>query len=195
MRNPWLIAKAFLYFGGAAVIIIGGIIVLMAPYNYVGFLANTGSDFDFEIVEAPGFYDQFTIIVRAKPANLSVIIVDLAVIYQNTSEVTTVNMTLTSDDLVPNSNPPVYMQSHTLSVRPGNYTIVVERLVGVSWIDLSFKQATESKTFAMVGGMLNIIGLVMAIAGYFLPGSFLPSSEYRVVGWGYDTSEEDESQQ
>ncbi len=178
--------KAICYFGGAAIIILGGIIVLMAPYNYVGFLAQPGSEYEFEIFDSPGFYNQFTIIVRANAENSSVIIVDLEISNITHTNVYGVSMNLTSVNLVPNSNPPIYQQLIKLEVPPGTYFIIVDRIVGANWIDLSFRQESNSKTVIAIGASLNIIGLVIAIAGYFLPGTFFPQGDERVVGWGYE---------
>jgi hypothetical protein len=40
---------------------------------------------------------------------------------------------------------------------------------------------------------MNIIGLVMCMSGYFVAGTFLPTGEETIVGWGYEEKEKEQA--
>jgi hypothetical protein len=52
---------------------------------------------------------------------------------------------------------------------------------------------SDSRLWITVGGSMNIIGLAMGIAGYFVRGTFLPSDSDTIVEWGYDDIGKDDS--
>ncbi|NWF95822.1 MAG: hypothetical protein HXY34_06735 [Candidatus Thorarchaeota archaeon] len=192
MAKGWLVRKAFFYFGGAAVIIIGGIIVLMAPYHYVGYVVTEGDVSDFEMYNSPGYYPQLEIGVTVKAENASVILVDFTVVNNQTLEVRTLNMTLTVDDKIPNTNPPVYQQRQVMPLEPGLYTVTLDRMSGADWCDVSYKQESDSRTYIVLGGSMNIAGLLMGLIGYLLPGAFLPTGDRVVMDWGYEEPKSDQ---
>ncbi|MFW9981188.1 MAG: hypothetical protein ACFFE3_04620, partial [Candidatus Thorarchaeota archaeon] len=61
MGSIWFSKKAFLYFGGAAVIILGGMVVLISPYHYVNFSMLENQQRGFAIWDKPGYYEQLEI--------------------------------------------------------------------------------------------------------------------------------------
>ncbi|RLI52389.1 MAG: hypothetical protein DRO93_15065 [Candidatus Thorarchaeota archaeon] len=185
-RSARFYLKAFLYFGGAAVILLGGAIVLMAPYHYIGFIATTGDACPFEIYSREGYFQQMEISVTVKPDNVSTVYVDFRVVNNVTLETTVLNMTLTEEDMVSASNPRAYVQRQVIDLAAGNYTIYVDRIEGASWIDVSYEQLSIKRNYIVTGGILNIVGLIMCISGYFVSGTLIPPDEGVVVEWGYD---------
>ncbi|MHA2426076.1 MAG: hypothetical protein ACXAEF_14895, partial [Candidatus Thorarchaeota archaeon] len=101
MGNPWLSKKAFFYFGGAFVLLLGGAIVLMAPYHYTGYVALQGDIDAFEIWEGTGYYPQLEIAVTDTPISNDSVYVDLLITNNDTLIDNTVNMTLSTADSLP----------------------------------------------------------------------------------------------
>ncbi|MFW9975902.1 MAG: hypothetical protein ACFFDQ_11575, partial [Candidatus Thorarchaeota archaeon] len=195
MGSVWLSKKAFLYFGGAAVILIGGAIVLMAPYHYVNYAVTEHEQRPFEIWDLDGYYPQLEISVALRVINSTTVNIDFVFHNNATAEVLVANMTLDEDNVVETPDTTLLQGSITIDIPPGNYTITVDRIAGAGMIDLGFNQASDSRLFIVVGGAMNIIGLVMAISGYFVAGSFLPSDTDTIVEWGYENREEEEKDQ
>ena len=191
MGNPWRSKKAFLYFGGAFVIILGGIIVLSAPYNIVIYRASVGERMPFTIRDVSGYYPQLEISVdiRASTNATSAIAIDFAIQKDESPQVYSMNFTLTSDDVVPGSNPPTFVSRQMIDVIPGEYTITLDRANATALMDIGFTQMSNSRLFIVTGGALNIIGLIMGGAGWFLTGSFLPTGDEMIVDWGYEDKE------
>jgi hypothetical protein len=77
------------------------------------------------------------------------------------------------------------------AIDPGNYTIAASNFEGTFIIDVGFTQFSDSRVFIVTGGIMNIVGLFMGMAGYFVAGAFLPSGDDVIVDWGYDEEEED----
>jgi hypothetical protein len=50
---------------------------------------------------------------------------------------------------------------------------------------------SDSRIFITIGGSMNILGLVMVIAGYFVAGTFLPTDSDTIVEWGFDKEEKE----
>jgi hypothetical protein len=191
MGNPWRSKKALLYFGGAFVIILGGIIILNAPYNIVIYRVTVGEELPFTVRDAAGYYPQLEISldIRASSNISAAIAIDFTVSNNESSQVYTVNFTLTSNDLIPDSNPPAFVSRQMIAVTPGNYTIRLDRANETALMDIGFTQMSDSRLFIVTGGSLNIIGLLMGGAGYFLTGTFLPTGDEMIVDWGYEEEE------
>ena len=195
MAERWFKLKAFLYFGGAAIIIIGGTIVVNAPYHYIGFVGRAGDLSSFDIYGQSGYYPQLEIAVSVKAENSSIIAADFVVTNNDTLEVHVVNITLTNNDLVEDTDPPVYREAQLVDLEPGNYTVEMAGLSGATWADVSYKQMSDSRTFIVVGGTMNIVGLIMGAAGYFVPGSLIPKGDETIIDWGYEPEDKDQQPQ
>ncbi|MHA1781284.1 MAG: hypothetical protein ACTSYL_10550 [Candidatus Thorarchaeota archaeon] len=181
--------KAFLYFGGAAIILLGGAIIIMAPYNYIGFNTAADSGAPFTLFDDPNYYHQLEISVTVKPNNVSIVKVDFTVVNNETLEVRTLNMTLTDpEDVVPGTNPKALIHREILNLEPGNYTVYVDHIEGADWIDLSLDQLSNKKFFVAIGAALNIAGLIMCGTGYMISGSMFASDDI-IIDWGYDEEE------
>ena len=190
MGSPWRTKKAILYFGGAFIIILGGAIVLIAPYNYIGYRGGEGEVMDFALFNRAGYYPQLEISLNLYPFNTTdVVFVDFTVSSDTSSHVYTMNFTLTESDMVPDSNPRVYLGRQTIDVPIGNYTVIVDRANGTGTMDIGLTQISDSRLFIVTGGALNIAGLFMGGAGYFISGTFLPTGDDLIVDWGYEEEE------
>ncbi len=181
--------KAFLYFGAAFVILLGGAIILMAPYHAVGYVSEGNDAFTFELWDMEGYYPQLELLLSARAsANVTYVEINMAIVNNDTLETTFINLTLTLDDVIPNSNPPVFEHRSVLDLGYGNFTIYVGRLVNVDMLDLGLTQATNSRVYVVTGGSLNVMGLIMGCAGWlYVRGDFLPTSEGTIIDWGYDS--------
>ncbi len=195
MGSVWLSKKAFLYFGGAAVILIGAAIVLMAPYHYVNYAVTEHEQRSFEIWDIDGYYPQLEISVALRVINSTTVNIDFIFRNNATADILVANMTLDQDNLVETPDVTLLQGSIDIDIPPGNYTITIDRIAGGGMIDLGFNQASDSRLFIVVGGTMNIIGLVMAISGYFVAGTFLPTDADTIVEWGYENREEEEKDQ
>jgi hypothetical protein len=180
--------KAFLYFGGAFVILLGGAIVLSAPYHYVGLMAREGHVGTFEIWDRSGYYPEFeaSVSINAENVTSNVMQVDFVIINNVTSETKVINMTLDDEDRIEDSDPPKYVDRSVVSLEPGNYTIILDNVEGPTIIDIGYKQVSDSRLFIVTGGSLNIIGLVMCMIGYCVGGSLMKTGEEAIVDWGYE---------
>jgi hypothetical protein len=95
-------------------------------------------------------------------------------------------MTLSEIDTVPSTDRLAYEQRVTIDLDYGNYTINVDRVDNAANLDISFTQISDSRTFIVTGGLLNIAGLFMGGIGYCVKGSFIPSGDEAIVDWGYE---------
>lgn len=191
MGSVWFSKKAFLYFGGAAIILIGGAIVLIAPYHYINWSVTENDNRNFEIWDTQGYYPQIEISVSMRPGNQSTIELDLVLVENVTLDTYVVNFTLTEDDLIETPDATFYESSTILDIPIGNYTVTLDRVLGTTLIDLGLNQISDSRVFIIIGGSMNILGVIMGISGYFVAGSFLPTDSDTIVEWGYD--EEDDT--
>jgi hypothetical protein len=189
MGSPWRSKKAFLYFGGAFVILLGGAIVLSAPYNYIGYRGGANSQMPFTLLSTVGYYPQLEISLTLHPANTTVVLVDFRVASNTSMNVYTANFTLTPADMVPDSNPAVYVARQTINVPSGNYTVIADRANGTGIMDIGLSQISDSRLFIVTGGAMNIFGLFMGGAGYFVSGTLLPTGDEMIVDWGYEDEE------
>jgi hypothetical protein len=193
MGSVWFSKKAFLYFGGAIIILIGGAIVYMSPYHYINFAVREGDQRTFSVWNKDGYYEQIEVAVSLRPGNSSVIQIGLVMTENQTLDTILINMTLDQDNLVETRDNRYYEGSTIVDVPYGNYTLRVDQLTGVGQFDLGLKQMSDSRLWITVGGSMNIIGLAMGIAGYFVRGTFLPSDSDTIVEWGYDDIGKDDS--
>ncbi|GAH67456.1 unnamed protein product, partial [marine sediment metagenome] len=130
MGNPWKSKKAFLYFGGAFVLLLGGAIVLMAPYHYTGYVAVQGDIDAFEIWERTGYYSQLEVAISVNPHLNGTVFVDIRFRNNKTLVTDIVNMTLTMADRLPDTDQLKYEQRVVIDLDPGNYTIFIDRIEG-----------------------------------------------------------------
>ncbi len=187
MRSAWFWKKAFLYFGGAFILLLGGAIVVMAPYNYMGYVAPEGDVYPFKIRDDPGYYPQLEFGLGASPDNETIIYVDVRIVNNETHNVIIRNYTLDERYRLTGVSNIRYEMKDVISLEYGNYTIYIDRLEGITWIDVSLKQLTNSRTYIIIGGSMNILGLVMGIIGYCMPGTMIETDdEQRIIQWGYD---------
>jgi len=191
MGSIWLSKKAFLYFGGAAIILIGGLIVTLAPYNYFLYSLSENQHRPWTQKDpAGGFYASVEVSVSLRPANESTeVFLDLVIQNNATNELTFVNMTLTSENQLIGPDTVIYEYSENIDLPIGEYTIWFDRVEGSGLIDLGLQQTSDARFWIVVGGSMNIIGIIMGILGYLVPGSFLPSDSDTIVEWGYDEEE------
>ncbi len=191
MGSIWLSKKSLLYFGGAAIILLGGAIVLMSPYHYVNYSVSQNDFRNFEIWDQQGYYPQLEISVSTRPGNMSTIELDFVLVENVTLDTYVANFTLTEDDLVETPDASFYEASMIIDISPGNYTITLVRVLGATQVDLGLDQMSDSRIFISIGGSMNIFGVVMVIAGYFVAGTFLPTDSDTIVEWGFDKEEKE----
>lgn len=191
MGSIWFSKKAFLYFGGAAVIILGGMIVLISPYHYVNFSMLENQHRSFAIWDRQGYYEQLEVSVSTRSGNMSTIELGILLVENDTLETYIVNFTLTEDDLIETPDTSFYESSQIIDISTGNYTVILDRTFGTTMVDLGLNQLSDSRTYIIIGGSMNIIGLIMGIAGYMVPGTFLPTDSDTIVDWGYDEEKEE----
>ncbi len=190
MGSVWLSKKALLYFGGAAIILLGGAIVLMAPYHYINFSVSENEYRPFSIWDEQGYYPQLEISISARPGNQSTIELGIVLVENVTLETYIVNFTLTEDDLIETPDASFYEATENIDIAVGNYTVTIDRVLGTTQFDLGLKQESDSRIFIVVGGSMNILGLVLGISGYFVSGALLPTDSDTIVAWGFDEDED-----
>jgi len=189
MGSIWFSKKSFFYFGGLAVILLGGLVVIASPYHYINYSVGENQSRPWMIYDAPGYYPQLEISVSLRPSNNTYIHLDLVIFENETSETKFVNMTLGPENQVIGPEVTIYEYSEVIALMPGNYTVYFQNSDGVGGIDLGLNQISDSRIWIVSGGMMNILGIIMGIAGYLVPGSFLPSDSDTIVEWGYDQEE------
>ncbi len=185
-RNIWLSKKGLLYLSSIILLLGGGAVILSAPYHYYGFVAGEGDRQPFNIWSLPGYYEQLEISVTVQGVNVSVISVDFRIVENQTDAVYILNMTLDSQDTIPGSNPPVRVKREVIDVPYGNYTIYIDSVEGASSLDISYKQLSDSRTYIVTGGMMNIIGLAAALIGWCVSGSVMSGDQETIVDWQYE---------
>ena len=190
MRRVWFSKKAFLYFGGVFIIILGGAIVYSSPYHAMGYIAIAGNNDAFSIWDRDGFYPQLEVWVSVRPSNSTLVDVDIAILNNETLDVHAINMTLTTEHNIPGTNPPVYEHRVVIDLDPGDYTFTLERLDGAGFADIGLTQISDLRIWVVTGGTMNIVGLIMVIIGYCLPGNVLPTGDESIVEWGYEKKDE-----
>jgi len=196
MGSIWLSKKAFLYFGGAAILLLGGVVVIMSPYHYIMYSMSENIHKPWSVYDKSGYYPQVEVFVSVRPINVTIVNLDLVIMNNSTSEITTVNMTIgpeyqigpTTQTLIgPHSV--IYEYTTDVDLPAGNYTVWFDRIEGASILDLGLNQASDSRLWVGIGGFMNFFGLGMIIVGYFVKGTFLPSDVDTIVDWGYDENQ------
>lgn len=192
MGSIWFSKKAFLYFGGVAIILIGGMIVVLSPYHYINYSIGAIEHRTWEVYDESGYYPQVEISVSLRPSNTSYVYLDL-VFKNNCTNVTTfLNLTLGPEHQLQGPDTIIYEYSEIIDLPIGNYTVFFDRIDGAGNIDFGLNQISDSRIWIVTGGSMNILGIFMGIAGYLVPGTFLPSDTDRIVEWGYDEPESDQ---
>ncbi len=192
MGSPWISKKAFLYFGGAFILLLGGAIVVMAPYHATGYIATIGDADAFEIWDKQGFYPQMEVAITVQPQySNNTVRTDIRIVANETLETKVINMTLTMEDALPGVDPVKYEKSVIVDLEPGPYTIFIDRLDGASDMDVGFTQISDARLYIVSGGIMNIFGLIMGATGYCIKGSVIPTGEEAIVDWGYEEFEEE----
>ncbi len=194
MGSIWFRKKALLYFGGAAIILIGGAVVLSAPYNYINFAVTENQQRTFDIWDRTGYHPELEVSVSIRLGNTSTVEIGLVLQENSTLDTYFVNMTLDEDNLLETRDQMFFEGSTTLDIPFGNYTITFDKIDGAGLIDIGFNQGGDSQLYIFIGGAMNVIGLIMCISGYFVAGTFLPTDSDTIVEWGFDDEEETESQ-
>ncbi len=189
MGSIWFSKKSFLYFGGVAIILIGGLIVISSPYHYINYNISENVQRPWEVYDASGYYPQVEISVSLRPSNTSFVFLDLVIMDNDTMETTFLNMTIGPEHQLIGPDSIIYEYSEIIDLPIGNYTVYFDRIDGAGSIDFGLKQISDSRIWIVTGGSMNILGIIMGIAGYFVSGTFLPSDTDRIVEWGYDEQE------
>jgi len=192
MGSVWFSKKAFLYFGGIAVILIGGLIVIASPYHYINYSVTENVPRQWEIYDAAGYYPQVEISISIRPHNQTDVILDLAIQNNETLDTIFLNMTLTPDDQVIGPDIILYEYAEIIDLAVGNYTVYFDNVEGVGSVDLGLNQISDSRVWIVTGGLMNILGIIMGIVGYLIPGTFLPTDSDTIVEWGYDEQDSDQ---
>lgn len=192
MGSVWFSKKAFLYFGGVAVILIGGMLVVASPYHYINYNISENVSRPWGMYDAPGYYTQVEISVSLRPSNQTAIYLDLVIRDNSTMELTFVNMTLGPEHQIEGPDTIIYEYSEIIDLPVGNYTVFFDRIDGAGSIDLGLNQLSDSRFWIVTGGSMNILGIIMGIGGYFVSGTFLPSDSDTIVAWGYDEKESEQ---
>jgi hypothetical protein len=192
MGSVWFSKKAFLYFGGAAIIIIGGLIVAMSPYHYFNYALSENQRRPWLMKSDGGYYPELEVSISIRPSNETIVSLDLVFMNNDTLDLTFVNMTLGPEHQLEGPDVVIYEYSEVIDLSFGNYTVYFDNIEGAGLVDLGLQQISDSRLWIVVGGSMNILGIIMGILGYLVPGSFLPSDSDTIVEWGYD--EEDTSQ-
>ena len=189
MGSIWFSKKAFLYFGGVAIILLGGMIVVMSPYHYINYNIGAIEHRTWEVYDESGYYPQVEISVSLRPSNTSYVYLDL-VFKNNCTNVTTfLNLTLGPEHQLQGPDTIIYEYSEIIDLPIGNYTVFFDRIDGAGNIDFGLNQISDSRIWIVTGGSMNILGIFMGIAGYLVPGTFLPSDTDTIIEWGYDEQE------
>lgn len=189
----WKSKKAFLYFGGAFIILLGGVIILVAPYHYLWFVARPGEARSFSVWEGSGFYSQMEFKFSVTPGNISEVDTEIAVRNDNLDTIHLFNFSLTTSDAVGPITQRQFRKSYLLDIEVGDYSIIILRVIGLDFVEIELTQTSDSRLYIVTGGSFNILGLFMGVLGYIVAGSFLPTGDEIIVDWGFEEREEDES--
>ncbi len=189
MGSIWFSKKSFLYFGGVAIILIGGMIVVMSPYHYINYNIGENNRRPWEMYDAAGYYPQVEISVSLRPSNTTYVYLDLVIENNNTLETTSLNWTIGPEHQLIGPDVTIYEYSEIIDLAVGNYTVYFDRIDGAGNIDFGLNQISDSRIWIVTGGSMNILGIFMGIAGYLVPGTFLPSDTDTIIEWGYDEQE------
>ena len=189
MGSIWFSKKSFLYFGGVAIILLGGLLVVMSPYHYINYNISVNNERPWEVYDASGYYPQVEISVSLRPSNTTYVYLDLVIMDNSTLETTCLNLTIGPEHQLEGPDTTIYEYSEIIDLPVGNYTVKFDRVDGAGSIDLGLNQISDSRFWIVTGGSMNILGIIMGISGYFVSGTFLPSDTDTIIEWGYDEQE------
>lgn len=189
MGSIWFSKKAFFYFGGLAIILIGGVVVVSSPYHYINYSVTENIHRPWTMYDASGYYPQLEISISVRPANQTTVQLDLVITENSTLENTFVNMTIGVEYQLQGPDVIIYEYSEIIDLPVGNYTVYLDNVEGVGSVDLGLNQVSDSRLWIVSGGIMNIAGIIMGILGYLVPGSFLPSDSDTIIEWGYEEEE------
>ena len=178
--------KAFLYFGGAFILLLGGAIVVAAPYHAISLPVTEEGYRTWEMWEGNGFYPELELRIETRGVNTTTAEVSLSFRNNDTLEEQQLNFSMDASNILPGSNPPVFSASTSFPLDYGNYTIEVERLVNVGLLDISLEQKNDRRNYVVLGGIMNIVGIIMGIGGWCISGSLISSGDEAIVQWGYE---------
>ncbi len=166
--------------------LLGGAIILNAPYHHMGYIAYEGDVYAFEIWGGAGYYPELEVSLQANAGNSTTIRVDMRFVNNDTLDVYILNVTLNDADRLLEVESITYEERNLVHLPFGNYTFYVDRLDGFPRIDIAYTQTSDSRTYIVLGGSMNIIGLIMGAAGYFVGGTLISSGDEALYDWGYD---------
>jgi hypothetical protein len=187
----WKSKKAFFYFGGAFIILLGGVIILNAPYHYLWFVARPGENRPFSVWEGSGYYPQMEFTFSVTPDNGTEVDAEIAVRNNESETVHLFNLSLTSSDAVGPITARQFRRSSLLDLEVEDYSLIILRVDGVDYVEIELTQTSDSRLYIVAGGSLNIFGLFMQALGYMVAGSFLPTGDEIIVDWGFDDMDDD----
>ena len=188
----WKSKKAFLYFGGAFVILLGGVIILIAPYHYLWFVARPGEARPFSIWEGSGYYSQMEFTFSVTPGNVSEVSTEIAVRNNESDTIHLFNFTFTRQDVTGPITQRQFRKNYLLDLEVDDYSIIVLRVQGLDYVEIELTQTSDSRLYIVAGGSMNIFGLIMCALGYIVAGSLLPTGDEIIVDWGFDEDEKEE---
>jgi hypothetical protein len=168
---------------------LGGAIVVAAPYHALSVPFSEEGSMSWEMWESSGLYPELELRVDTSKYNATTADVYLTIRNNDTLEETQLNFTMDQDNILPGSNPPVFSDSTIIPLDYGNYTIEVENLVHVGMLDISVEQKNDRRNYVVLGGMMNIIGIIMGLTGWCVSGTFIGSGDEAIVQWGYEEEE------
>ena len=158
MGSIWFSKKAFLYFSGTAIILLGGIIIIFSPYHYINYALLENVHKPWDMYDKPGYYEHLRISVSLRPTNASIVELDLCILENSTHELTTVNMTLGPEHQLVGPDTLIYEYEVTIDLSYGNYTVWLDRVAGTGNVDLGLNQASDSRLWIVIGGSMNLLG-------------------------------------
>lgn len=188
----WKSKKAFLYFGGAFIILLGGVIILIAPYHYLWFVARPGEARPFSVWDGSGYYPQMEFTFSVTPGNVSDISTEIAVRNNDSDTIHIFNFTFGSQDVVGPITQRQFRKSFLLDLEVDDYSIIVLRVNNFDYMEIELSQTSDSRLFIVVGGSMNIFGLIMVALGLAVSGSLLPTGDEIIVDWGFEEDEGEE---
>ena len=163
--------------------------MLMAPYHFNNFAVIENEQRTFSILDEDGYYPRLEIAVSLRLGNSTTVDIGFVLEENSTHDTYNVNITLDESNIVESQDEIFLEDNLVVAILPGNYTITFDNIDGAGRIDIGFEQASDSRLYVFIGGSMNIIGLIMGIAGYFVSGAFLPTDSDTIVEWGYEEEE------
>lgn len=190
----WKSKKAFLYFGGAFIILLGGVIILIAPYHYLWFVARPGENRPFSVWEGSGFYPQMEFTFSVSAGNVSQVDAEIAVRNEDLDTIHLFNLSFTGSDATGPITSRQLRKSYLVDLEVEDYSIIILSVTEVDYVEIELTQTSDSRLYIVAGGSLNIFGLFMGVLGYMVAGSFLPTGDEIIIDWGFEDMDEERKQ-